>query len=347
MIIAVNTRILSQPITGVQRYLISVLRHIPSNIEVLKIISKKKGVNGHLWEQIAAPSMTGKHLLWSPGNTGPLCVKNQIVTIHDTAVLEHSEWFNPQFAAWYRFLIPRLAARVRGIIAVSQYTKARISEICSIPENKIQVVLNGVGPEFTTTSKQQITFTKQSLGIPGVQYILALGTVEPRKNIDRLIRAWGQVVESIPNNIWLVVGGGNGPRRIFRSMQKYSLPPRVFFCGFVPNEMLPALYSGALISAYPSLYEGFGLPALEAMACGCPVLTSNTTALPEIVRDAAILVNPYDCEAIANGLLKLVIDEDLRVKLSRLGLKRAKNFSWKRSANETFDILREEALACL
>jgi glycosyltransferase involved in cell wall biosynthesis len=270
-------------------------------------------------------------------------VKNQIVTIHDTAVLEHSEWFNPQFAAWYRFLIPRLATRVRRIIAVSHYTKARISEICSIPEYKIKVVQNGVGPEFTPTSQQQITFTKESLGIPGVQYILALGTVEPRKNIDRLIRAWGQVVESIPDNIWLVVGGGKGPRRIFGRMHKYSLPPRVFFCGFVPNEMLPALYSGAMITTYPSLYEGFGLPALEAMACGCPVLTSNTTALPEIVRDAAILVNPYDCEAIAYGLLKLIVDEELRVKLRRLGLKRAKNFSWKRAANETFKILREES----
>jgi len=332
--------------TGVQRYLISLLRHTPRDIGILKALSKEKGIKGHLWEQLVLPCLTGKRLLWSPSNTGPLSVKNQIVTIHDTVALEHPEWFNPQFSAWYRFLIPRLAARVRCIIAVSQYTKSCISDICRIPEDKIKVVLNGVDPKFTPRSQQQIRFTKKYLNIPGAKYVLALGTFEPRKNLDRLIRAWGHVVGSFPDDIWLVVAGAKGHRRIFAKMQKYSPSPRIFFCGFVPDEMLPALYSGAMVTAYPSLHEGFGLPALESLACGCPVLTSNTTALPEVVRNAAFLANPYDCEEIAYGLSKLVLNENLRIKLSRLGLKRAMNFSWKRAANETFDILKEEALTC-
>jgi len=342
-----NTRMLSHPITGVQRYLLSILQHTPADIEVIRISANAKGIKGHLWEQLVLPTKAGNNLLWSPANTGPLFVKNQLVTVHDTVFIDHPEWLNPRFCGWYRFLVPplafpMLARRVSKIIAVSNFTKQRVLSICKVPEAKVHVVHNGVDPRFARALESQIALARKSLGISEGQYILALATLEPRKNLRRLMQAWEGIVKSIPDDIWLVVAGMEAPKRIYASARLDSVPQRVHFTGRVPDDLLPALYSGAMITAYPSLYEGFGLPVLEAMACGCPVLTSNTTALPEVAGNAALLVNPYDVSEIADSLLKLVFDEYLRTELSEHGLKWARHFSWQRAADKTFKILRQE-----
>ena len=179
--------------------------------------------------------------------------------------------------------------------------------------------------------------------IPGLRFVLALGSIEPRKNLQRLIEAWERIAEELSEDIWLVVAGARGTRKIFDDEKLHSPSCRVHFTGRVPDELLPALYSGATATAYVSMYEGFGLPALEAMACGSPVLTSDTTALPEVAGNAALLVNPYQVDDIAGALYKLIQDENLRAKFRDLGLNRASQFTWKRAALETLRILRKEA----
>ena len=343
MKIAVNARILSQPITGVQRYLLSLLQHFPEDAEVVRITSKLQGIKGHAWEQIILPLRLGKHFLWSPSNTGPLLEKNQVVTIHDTVPLDHPEWLNPRFAIWYRFLVPYIAQRARAIIAVSHFTKERIIATCKVSGEKIHVVHNGVDSRFLPASRKHIDAAKNKLRIPGLRYVLSLGSIEPRKNLKRLIEAWERIVEGLPEDIWLVVAGAKGARRVFDDQKLQSLPCRVHFTGRVPDELLPALYSGAMATACVSMYEGFGLPALEAMACGSPVLTSDTTALPEVVENAALLANPYQVDDIAGVLYRLIQDENLQAELKDLGLKRARQFTWKRAALETLRILRKEA----
>lgn len=342
--IFVNSRVLSQPITGVQRYLISILQNFPDDLDVIQSSTKFFGIRGHGWEQMILPLCIGKHLLWSPSNTGPLLVKKQIVTIHDTVFLDHPEWLNPRFALWYRFIIPRLARRSRAIITVSYFSKERIIEKCKIANNKIHVVYNGIDSRFSPASKENIVAAKNKLRIPGSRYILAVGSIEPRKNLRRLFEAWGNIADDISEEIWLIVAGGKGAKRIYDDVKLRLMPPRLHFAGHVPDTLLPAVYSGAIATVYVSLYEGFGLPALEAMACGSPVLTSDRTALPEVVGNSALLINPYQVDAISEGLNRLIKDEDLRTELRILGLEKAKEFSWKRAALKTYQILINEAM---
>ncbi|MBC7323609.1 MAG: glycosyltransferase family 4 protein, partial [Acetomicrobium sp.] len=168
-------------------------------------------------------------------------------------------------------------------------------------------------------------------------------TIEPRKNLQRLLEAWSVVCSNLPQDVWLVVAGAKGKDIIFKNTSLKKLPPRVYMPGHVPDEHLPALYSGAIALVYVSLYEGFGLPPLEAMACGTPVLISNVTSLPEVVGDAALMVDPYDVDAIAEGIKRLVEDDNLRKELSQKGLARAKLFSWDRTAEVTWSVLKEAA----
>lgn len=346
MRLAVNTRILSSPITGVQRYLSSILDHLPvSDQEITQLSSSLHGVRGHIWEQFLLPMRLDGSLLWSPSNAGPLLVKNQILTLHDAVPLDHPEWLNVLFAKWYRFLLPVLASRVHRIVTVSHFTKERIVSRLKVPDEKISVVHNGVDSRFRPLSEDVVSNAREWLGLSGKRYILALGSIEPRKNLQRLIRAWSEIVNDVPRDIWLVVSGAKGAARIFGDVALRSLPSRVKFTGHVPDGLLPAIYSGAMLTAYASLYEGFGLPVLEAMACGSPVLTSDRTALPEVAGGAALLVNPYDIHSISQGLYRLIADETLRSELGRKGEERSKEFTWKRAALQMFRIFEEEGAA--
>ena len=186
---------------------------------------------------------------------------------------------------------------------------------------------------------------REALSIRSPYYVLSLGTLESRKNLRRLLSAWASCVCDIPDEIWLVIAGSGGTSRVFSCPEIGSLPPRVYFTGFVADRDLPALYCGALALAYVSLYEGFGLPALEAMACGTISVVSNNTALPEVIGNAGILVNPFDSEAIAAGIKRIIQDLGLRHDLKIQAIKRSGEFSWQRAADLTWDVLSAEELA--
>lgn len=341
--INVNTRILGTHLTGVQRYTLELLSRFNGGIKEIKPSRPLSGVRGHAWEQFVLPTKVKGGLLWSPSNTGPLALEQQVVTLHDVVPMDHPEWLNPRFADWYRFLTPRLVRRVRSILTDSEFTKQRIIAHCPDVESKIHVVHIGVDARFQPVQAELVKTMRERLGIPSPHYLVALGSLEPRKNLARLLQAWALMQTRISSDVWLVVAGAAGRRLVFGDVSFENLPPRVHLTGHVPDELLPALYSGAIAAPYLSLYEGFGLPPLEAMACGAPPLTSNVASLPEVVGDAGLMVDPYDVDAIADGLLRLVEDSTLRAELRSKGLERAKQFSWDRTAELTWRVFEEAA----
>ncbi|MEZ5901017.1 MAG: glycosyltransferase family 1 protein [Hyphomicrobiaceae bacterium] len=337
--ITLNARFYSHIPTGMQRYGLEMVKRMSGDLDVVRPSRPLSGPEGHLWEQFYLPAASRGRLLWSPNNTGPIAVQRQVCTMHDIIPVEHPEWFNPRFAAWYAWLLPRLLKRVDHLIAVSQFTKERIVEKFGVDQSKISVVWNGVDDQFRPRTEAEIDNVREALGIKSKNYILCLGSLEPRKNVPRLLQAWDLISRQLPDEVELVISGKVGASKVFSSAGLSEIPERVHFTGYVNQEQLPALYSGALALVYPSLYEGFGLPPLEAMACGTAVVTSASTSLQEVVGDAAVLVDPLDIGSIAESIVAVVENEALRHDLSKRGLERAQNFTWDRSADATREIL--------
>ncbi len=360
--IVVNARFLFQQTTGVQRYaseLVDALDEIagrnddtPMALLTPKSAGKpsleprhmsRRGVGrlgGNAWTQLELPIHARGRVLWSPTNTGPILHNRHVVTIHDASILDHPEWFSPRFAAWYKFLLPILAKRASRLLTVSEFSRRRLAETLSVPPEKISVVPCATNEKrFAPSSPEDIERTRQRMNLPR-SYVLTLGSLEPRKNTAGLLEAWGALLErrAVPPETSLVVAGGKNS--LFREIGLSSVPDRVVFTGYVADEDLPALYSGALAFVYPSLYEGFGLPPLEAMACGTPTITSNSTSIPEVTGDAALLVNPRDTDSIAEGIHAILEDESLREKMSADGVERARSFRWEDSARMVREHLR-------
>ncbi len=341
MKLTVNGRFLSQRVTGVERYAREVLARCSDRTSVVSPERAMRGARGHLWEQSVLPALIGGDLLWSPCNTGPLVVARQVVTIHDCAFHDQPEGFSRKFAAWYQFLVPKLARRIRRIITISQYSRERLLDYCRVAEEKIVVIPQGVDGRFRPLPADVVAESLSPLQLPQ-RYVLFVGNLAPRKNLARLLEAWRIVGPRFPETSLVLAGATS---QVFRTAGLAALPAGVIAVGYVPDEFLPALYCGAQCFVFPSLYEGFGLPLLEAMACGVPVLTSRVTSLPEVAGDAALLVDPYEVDSLADGLKQLLTDGALRLTLSRRGLARASSYTWERTAKATWQVLADEATA--
>ena len=336
--VLVNARYLHHRVSGVQRYAHEVVSRLGQRVNLISPKRGGTGVFGHIWEQVFLPLEIGKrNLLWSPANTGPLTTQNQVVTIHDLCVIDHPEWFDLKFSAWYRFLLPRLAERVIKVITDSDYSRERILELFSLQKDRVVAIPLGVDTRFRPTPQEYIDVARSKFGIEK-DYLAVIGSLQPRKNLARLFQAWKQIHTNY-KSLQLVVVGGTG--HTFRDAGFIELPRGVILTGYVEDTDLPMIYSGALAFVLPSLYEGFGLPLLEAMACGAPVICSNTTSLPEVVANAGILVDPYDPKAIAYGIQQMVEDHKLRNGFHKLGLKRAKQFTWEQTSDEIWKVLLE------
>jgi glycosyltransferase involved in cell wall biosynthesis len=203
-----NARILDNPITGVPRYMMELNARFGANMQLIKPGRPLAGMKGHLWEQTILPLLVGKRLLWSPGISGPLAIERQVVTIHDVVPLDHPEWLTPRFAAWYRFMTPRLVRRVRRILVDSEFTRQRLVHHCPLAESKAQVVHLAADQRFAPTDTAAIAHVRDTLSIPSPHYLVALGSLEPRKNLHRLLQAWAGIEAKIPEDVWLVVAGG-------------------------------------------------------------------------------------------------------------------------------------------
>jgi len=345
-----NTRVLQAPLTGMQRYVLELGNRFGGKIELISPQRSLSRAQGNTWEQFSLPMKLGNSVLFSPANTGPLIVSNQVVTIHDVAQLDRSyvpelnDDIDSKAGAWYRFLTPRLVKRVAHVITISEFSKARILAHARMDERRITVVPNGVDARFRPHKPDEVFEKLKGLHLPSRHYALCVGSLEPRKNLARLLQAWSRIQMRMPNEVWLVLTGKRGNARVFTDAAGLdALPPRVHVTGHVPDDVLPALYGGATVFVFPSVYEGFGLPPLEAMASGVPVLTGNRTSLPEVVGDAALTVDPYDVQAIADGLAKLIDDGDLRDELAKRGRERAARFTWRLAAEKTWQVLTESA----
>lgn len=335
--IIVNTRTLCTPTTGVQRYTRELLSHLGNRCLQVRPSLPSSGSVGHLWEQVVLPWHLHGALLWSPGNTGPLAVANQVVTIHDAATLEHPEWFSRSFAQGYRMLLPSLIQRVRLVITNSEFSKQRLLAHSQVAAEKIRPIPLGVSTNFRPVDSEELARIK--LKYCQVRpYFLTLGSLEPRKNLNRLLAAWALLGDKCKDFELLIVGGKG---KIFRQSCFGDIPSTVRFLGYVDDLDLPALLSGAMAFVYPSLYEGFGLPPLEAMACGTPVVVGRAAALPETCGDAALYVDPWSVEELAECLLNLLDNVGLREILSTKGLHRAAGFRWEDTADRTWETLME------
>ncbi len=343
MKVAVNGRFHAHRPTGMQRYALAVSERLGNRVECLRPPMALKGMAGHLWEQTVLPVSAGKRLLWSPNNTGPIAARRHICTIHDLIPLDHPEWFNPRFSRWYQWLMPRLARKLDHVIAISQFTKQRVQELLRLPASSITVVPNGVEPSYRPRGEEDIAAVRGRFALGRDPYLLYVGSLEPRKNLAGLMRAWRIALDRTPGEVTLVVTGATGRSAVFSQCDIGEIPPRVKFTSYVPEADLPALYAGAMAVVYPSLYEGFGLPVLEAMASGAPVITSNNTSLPEVGASAALYADPRDPEALAAAIENLVGSDSLRARLRAAGLARAGEFGWDRCAAETWRVLEAYA----
>ncbi len=276
---------------------------------------------------------------WPDGGGVP-----SVVTIHDLGYLHYPDK-HPLFERMYLDWSTRHSARVaRRVIAVSHATAHDLMALNGVPAEKIRVVYSGVDEQLRPVEdERRIAEMRRRLGIPG-PYVLHVGRLQPRKNLTRLVEAFARVRDAVEGLSLVLAGRGRDTsRRLLERAKALGLSGRVVLPGYVPDDDLPLLYSGALVYAFPSLYEGFGFPALEAMACGTPVVCANTSSLPELVGDAALTVPPTDVEALAGALRRLLTDEALRRELIARGFERVRQFSWEACARNTLKVLIEAA----
>jgi len=281
-------------------------------------------------------------VLFVPAHVLPLVhPPRSVVTIHDLGYL-HFPRAHRLLDRLYLDLSTRFNARAAAhIIADSQATKRDLVERYGVEPSKISVIYPGYDEEAfqPLREREAIEAVKTRYGIAG-DYILFVGTIQPRKNLVRLMEAFS-LLKRQAADLQLVIAGKKGwlYEAIFRRVEELGLEGQVVFTGYVADEDLPALFSGARLFVFPSLYEGFGLPVLEAMACGVPVVCSNASSLPEVADDAALLFDPLDVVGMAAAMERVLGDERLRAKLVERGLKRARGFSWEKCARQTLAVL--------
>jgi len=266
-----------------------------------------------------------------------------VVTIHDLVAFRFPETIPMKYGLYMRLMI-RLAVRSADrVIAASLQTRHDLVSRLHVPSEKIAVIHEGLDPRFEPVRDPlRLAEVRRRYGLRE-PYILFVGNLEPRKNLVRLIQAFGRLKarEAFPHQLVLAGKRGWLFRPIFESVERLGLGQEVVFTGYVPPEDLPALYASADVFAFPSLYEGFGLPVLEAMACGTPVITARTGSLPEVAGEAAWYVDPWDVEALADGLAQLLKDWETRTELVARGALQAKRFSWAKTADATLGIYRQ------
>lgn len=271
--------------------------------------------------------------------------KRLVVTIYDLSFITHPELHLAANVA-HCLAGTRLALEhADAIIAISEHTRRDLVERLGAPAERISVTPLAHDPELArVTDPRRLADVRQRYALPE-HFVLFLGALEPRKNLPRLLEAYAALPGALRRDVHLVVAGMSGwlNDSLHARVAQLGLEGSVRFAGYIDGDDLAAVYSVAAVLAYPSLYEGFGLPVLEAMACGTPVLTSNVSSLPEVVGDAAVLVTPDDVGSIAAGLQRLLEDAALRAELSARGVARARSFSWDRCARQTLEVYRRVA----
>jgi glycosyltransferase involved in cell wall biosynthesis len=348
---------------GITSYIFHLLRHLPGiakEMEYTVFLSEKRYAGGPglqlqrsrlpthlppvriLWEQALLPWIVQREaldLVHTTAFVGPLASSCPfVVTVHDLSFLFFPQSFRSLRRSYLRVFARMSVRQARRVIAVSESTKNDLVKLYGISPAKIDVVYNGVDASFQPLPADRVASFRQQNRLPD-RFILFVGTLEPRKNIVRLIEAYAKLPkERLP--LLLVGGKGWFYDEIFARVEALGLTGEVHFVGFVPAEDLPLWYNAADLFVYPSIYEGFGLPPLEAMACGTAVITSTASSLPEVVGKAGRLVDPTDTDALAGAMAQVLGNRDVQQELEAAGLVQAAGFSWESAARGTVDSYR-------
>ncbi|RIJ43185.1 glycosyltransferase family 1 protein [Pontibacter oryzae] len=313
------------------------------------------GVGGYpVWEQWSlarAAEPLHLDLLHCTSNTAPLNLSVPLVlTLHDIIYLEQvnlrqGTWYQRLGNLYRRWNVPQVAHIASRVLTVSAFECARIQDRLQLDEGKLGVVYNGVGRHFfQEPPAAELEQLRQHFGLP-TQFMLFLGNTDPKKNLRGVLLALGQLAAqgSLQMPLVLLDFTKERLRSVLSELNLTHLEPSIHLCGYVQNSKLPLLYRLATLFLYPSLRESFGIPILEAMACGTPVITSNTSSMPEVAGEAALLVDPNQPEQLSQAIQKLLQDPDLYNRLSTLGLHRSQSFSWRRSAEQMLEEYKKVA----
>ena len=367
MRIGVNGRFLIAKRTGVQRAAYNLLRTLVQldreneyliftgesqlnnpdwqfpNVKVItSAIREGENIRNHFWEQFTLPRMAKQHhvdILHSPANLAPLFYKGKsIIHIHDLCFAVNPQWYSFQFRTLYNFIVPRLARRATKVITNSNNSRNDLLQYCDVPAEKVSLVYWAVDEMFNRVS-EQVTVKPR---LEKEQFILYVGSLDPRKNIRTLVQAYQLLRERDPQSkVKLILIGGEHPIFSDVRLNITRFKQDIVSKGFVDDDLLRQYYKEAALVVFPSLYEGFGLPPLEAMASGVPVVTSKTSSIPEVVGDAAVMVDPLDANQLANAMSSVLKDEQLRKKLIDEGFEQVKRFNWYRVARNTLAVYYE------
>lgn len=299
-----------------------------------------------LWEQVALPIAVKKinpDILHCTSNTAPIfCKTPLVVTLHDIIYLENRHGSSKsayQNLGWYyrRLVVPKILPKCKKIITVSQFECERIKQTLHLDSNKVMAIYNGYGEHFKPV-KDYLSITKKYFSAES--WLFFLGNTDPKKNTLRTLKAYDIYLKQTKNPLPLVIAdlAENNIDILLNENDLTSLKPLLIVPGYIENKDLPAIYSGAKIFLYTSLRESFGIPILEAMACGTPVITSDSSSMPEVAGEGSILANPMDETSIADQIIKLLNDKSYYDKQITYGLERVKNFSWRKTAISTLDV---------
>jgi glycosyltransferase involved in cell wall biosynthesis len=300
-----------------------------------------------IWVQIGLPYNLIKNnidILFCPAYIAPvLSPRPTVVTIHDASFLRYPNTCDKLFRLYLKILLPFIKRRVDVILTDSFFSKDEIIALLKVPPERVQVVYCGCSKNFIVINDMiAIDNIRTKYNLPK-NFILHVGTLEPRKNITALVLAFNLLKKKELIEHKLIICGSRGwyYDGIYNKVRELKLEKEVVFTGYIPDDDLPFLYNMADVFVFPSLYEGFGLPVLEAMACGCSVVTSSVSSLPEVVGNAGILVDPLNIDEMAEGILRIINDKSLKEDLIRKGIERVKMFSWENTAKQILDIFEE------
>ena len=344
--IYINGRFLTQKLTGVQRFAYEIADRLRSTFEVeilmpnapildnYKIerwnITKLGKLTGQLWEQVELPKALGQignPLLLNLCNSAPYFYSNNVVTIHDLAFLEN-KWHSFSFRLWYKILIPKIVNKAKCIFTVSEFSKSLLLSVYGLSSEKVTVVFNG------------IDHLKGSAASAKEKIFLSVGSMDPRKNIHATIQAFLSSKAAAKGYRLVIVGGLSSSFNFDESLLKAN-KENVQFRGYVTDQELIDLYEVADFFLFPSLYEGFGIPVLEAMNFGCCVITSQITSLPEVCGDAAYYVDPYQVSSISKAIDTVLDDTSLKQNLLKNGNERVKKYAWQTSERIVSQVLQK------
>lgn len=354
----INGRFLSQSTTGVQRYAYELICSIdklldqtledfksiyftllvPHNVKELPVLKHIKikyvgHFKGHLWEQLELPFYAKNGLLVGFCNTGPLLLKNQIVTFCDASIYRIPEAYSTFFKIWYRLLFTIIGRRAKGLLTISNFSYYELVACCGIQPQKLTVTYPGIDHQGWC---KNVSTKIDNVGTVNRPFILAVSSMSPHKNFHLLVKAVALLGKT---NFDVLIAGGTNPA-IFRSAD-IPLPETVKHVGYVNDVELKSLYSQASCFIYPSLYEGFGLPPLEAMSNGCPVIVARAGSLPEVCDDAALYCNPNDPQDIANKIWIMMNDVKLQDDFRAKGKSRSEMYTWEKCARKTLSVIKK------